>query len=422
MRSARSLFKYLLLVPFASLILLGLSLQLKVGDFSISFTTLSIYIVFFLFFVTYGKQPRRKFLSGILEFEVFFAIVAFYIIIGFLVGNTFSNIKEDGTGFIHLLMIYYCARRLSIDDLKFVWRAIGFVALLALVKILYINFSNVFAEWTNVWQARKDPIPGTRWYRVVLNGGDIYFTFAFLTAVSMLILRSKMSSRAVELLVLLGSGFSVFISLSRSSYVGAAVGVLVVLIMATKISRVSRRKLILGVSFIAVLLISLSTSLSPLINFARVYTDRVEAYDRFGGALMWREYENGLVLDIAASDAYLGGGMGTSYYWPNNANADTGGWNTFTHDVFTWLLLNMGVIGLLAALFFLRKVYALYWRKIAQGTLEHEVNVLLISLISCLTALIVISIAANYLFFPPGAMFIGFMLAVLANTYDLARS
>ena len=115
MRSARSVFKYLLLLPFALLILLGLSLQLHMGDFSISFTTLSIYIIFFLFFVTYGKQPRRKFLSSMLEFKVFFAIVAFYTVIGFLVGNTFSNIKEDATGFIHLLMIYYCARRLSVE-------------------------------------------------------------------------------------------------------------------------------------------------------------------------------------------------------------------------------------------------------------------------------------------------------------------
>jgi hypothetical protein len=413
--------KYVLLSPFLFLILLGLGFQLDLGIVKISATTLAIYFAFGIFVGdSLGKADHFVTRLPLVSAGVLFALVGFFSIIGLIVGNNVGDIKEDSFGFVHFLLVFYCASKLPLDDLVFVWKGIVLLSFLAVFKILWINFGGMEAGWASPWQARKDPLPGLNWFRIVLNGGDIYFTFSFLTTFSLLIFSRESKWMFFESILLLGFLFAVLISLSRSSYLALGVGSIVVLTAGLVTKLVSIKRLILSMIGVCSVGAALWIVLGDVFDFQEIYLARIETYDSSEGSTYWREMETESALAEASKNLYFGNGMGATFLFPVEVSERRDNSSIMTHNVFTWVILKMGVVGLLAFIWLILDVLRNALRGIRSMRDRGGLTVIGIALPASFVSLVIISILANKMFSTEGSTFLGFALAFMSGRDQLA--
>ena len=408
---------FTLVIPFLFLILFGIAFQLDLVVMKISVVTLSLYALLAIYY--FGDKPNapdnsKKFLFSM---NLLFMYVFASAFMGFVVGNSIDDIKQDVIGFVHLWIVYYCAKRLEIKDLEFVWKIIIIISVVAVLKIFYINFSDVSVEWTNAWQARKDPLPGLNWNRIVLNGGDIYLTFSLISVFTLLIFKSKIINPIYAILAFIILTFSVFISLSRSSYLAVGLGFVSSLLVVLFQGKVKVRNIMVAVLGIVLVTMIFVYYESDIIDLGNIYLTRIEAYDSEGGSLMWREIENENVFNEVQKSWLFGNGMGATYkfYVENSDRAN--GTNIFTHDFLTWVLLKMGVLGLILVLLFLGETMYRSLKFLMIPLIANETKVLLSAFISSFIGLIVISILANKMFYTEGSMFMGLYLGFLHKLF-----
>jgi hypothetical protein len=394
-------------------VLVGLAFQLDLGIIKISIVTLSLYLLFIISFLGKKNRVADDSKKSLFSMKLLFFYVFASAVLGLVVGNSIEDIKQDVIGFVHLWLVYYCAKKLEIKDIQFVWKTIIIISIFAVLKILYINFSDVPVEWTNVWQARKDPLPGLNWNRIVLNGGDIYLTFSLISVFTFMIYRSKYFNPVLAIIAFIVLTFSVFISLSRSSYLAVGVGFVVSLLIALFRREVTAKKIIVAILWILIVPVIVAYYASDTIDLGNIYLARIDAYDAEGGSLMWREIENENVFNEVQKSWLFGNGMGATYKFFVDKSERANDTNIFTHNFITWVLLKMGALGLTIVFVFFGQVLYVSHKFMILTSIERENKILLVALTSSFIGLIVISILANKMFYTEGSMFIGLYLAFL---------
>jgi len=403
----------LLSIPFFFLVIVGIAFQLDLGIVKISIVTLSLYVIFAISLLGNNSKvadgPKKFLLS--MNFLYFYVLAS--VILGLVMDNSIGDIKKDVMGFVHLWLVYYCAKKLEIEDIEFVWKTIIVISIFAVLKILYINFSNVPVEWTNMWQARKDPLPGLNWNRIVLNGGDIYLSFSLISVFTYMIYKSKYSNSVFAIIAFLILAFSVFISLSRSSYLAVIVGFVTSLLIAFFRKVVSTKKILVSLSVIVIVLITVIYYASDTIDVGDIYLTRIYAYDAEGGSIMSRETEDEVALKEAQKSWFFGKGMGATYEFFSDKSERANDNIIFTHNFITWILLKMGVLGFILVSIFFGQVLYISQKFMAVSSIEKETRLTLVALTSSFIGLIIVSIYANKMFYTEGSMFLGLYLAFL---------
>jgi len=406
-------------LPFIFLILLGDGFQFDLVFVKIGLTQISIVLVLF-YSLVYLKPSQKTLHLNSPSLYAFIILCGVYSFIGIFYGNTFNDIREDLIGIVYLYMIYFCVVYLSPNEIKLLWKIIVAASIVCVIKIFIVNYANFDITWANDWQARKDPLPGLSWSRIVLRGGDAYLGFAFISIFACLVYnKNKLLQLIIIIAALLFVGFGIFISLSRTSYIGMFLGMLMIVFFHKYLHNTNdkyRILLISGISLVGVIVIILT---NDIMNYQELYLNRISTYDDAYSSMDWRGEENEIVYESVKSSFFLGKGLGASFYIEGSLSDKGDGRSLYTHNIFTWILLKMGLPGLLIFLFIQYEFTNKYYHIMNQGSMLRDDSVLAIILFTCFVNLFIISLTTNKYFLISGAMFLGLFFAYINVAYSM---
>jgi hypothetical protein len=406
-------------LPFIFLILLGDGYQYDLVLVKVGLTQISIVLVL-LYSLVYIKPPQKTLHLNSPSLAAFIILCGVYSFVGIFYGNTFNDIREDLIGIVYLYMIYYCVLYLSPDEIQWLWKIIIVASIVGVIKIFLVNYANYDITWANDWQARKDPLPGLNWSRIVLRGGDAYLGFAFISIFACLVYnKNKLLQLILFIGLLLFVGFGIFISLSRTSYIGMFLGMMMIVYFHKYLHHANdkyRILLISGMSLVGIFVIILT---NDIMNYQELYLNRISTYDESYSSMDWRGEENEIVYESVKSSLFLGRGLGASFFIEGSLSDKGDGRSLYTHNIFTWILLKMGLPGLLIFIFIQYEFTKKYYHIMNQGSMLREDSVLAIILFTCFVNLFVISLTTNKYFLISGAMFLGLFFAYINITYPV---
>lgn len=400
------MYKYLIFIFFFCLIVLGESFKINLGFASVNI----LLIIAILIFICFPFTPMRLPIESVgIKLYVFVGCILLFAIIGINRGNKSDDIIEDIIPFLFLFLFYIFIYNLSLKDINKLWYLLIFFSIIAAAKVILINLFNIDVQWDNNWQAKKDPLPIPGAFRIILKGADIFFSICL---GSLLLCLNKLKEQYKSLIyfVLILLVYAVFISLSRSSYLGIGGGVVIALLVFNKKS-INLKKMFLSI-FIVFSLFLITIPFFNFVDFSlNIFQARVSEYDKGGVATSFREDENEIILNKSTEYAYLGNGLGASFQLPYSGSDKLDGRSLYAHNFNFWLLLKCGIVGLITFfILYLALIKGLWQRFVASGNERHKL--VMLSAFSGLIILFVVSIFANKLSTISGCVFLAYVVAL----------
>lgn len=186
--------------------------------------------------------------------------VAGFAAIGLARGNAVADVAEAVLPFLYCGLTVLALGSASERDFAQLRVLLLLALVVACVKVLVISAFDVNALWDNAWQAARTPIPGSPLARAVLRGADVFLVMGLVAVASALLFgafqrRAFALATAAGLLPLLVVGN--FLSMTRSNYIGAGAGLLVLIVFGMWPRRhvVSRRALVALVTAMCIALV-----------------------------------------------------------------------------------------------------------------------------------------------------------------------
>lgn len=398
---------YLAVALFGIIILLGEAFKLNLGFAKLSFSLLLFGLIILL-----SVNKRFRFYFGFLDKLVYLYGFVFllYTIIGVIAGNALADVFEDLYPILVFVILFTIWTSFEAAVIEKLWKVIIVLSIFAAGKVLLLAVLPYEAVWDNSWQAMKEPIPFTSFARIVLRGGDIFLSFGlvyFILAVQ----RKTASSMLRNLLLICLFALTVFISLSRSSFLG--IGVALVLTFLLFRNYFSTKKLV----FVSLGIVTVLVALLPIFNAialaASIFEARTDAFDANDIAVEFRKDERSLILDKASSVYYSGNGLGSYVYVDQSGSNKKDDRSIYAHDFNTWLVFKTGVLGLLLFYtIFISGSYNLFWcLRQKHHPLNQQYQLFLLSLFASGITVWVISFLANKLSTLSGCVFFAFFTA-----------
>lgn len=402
-----------MILLFGIIILLGESFKIQIFNFNISISFIVIIVLIFMFL---ASNPKFFYSTIDKLFILFFFLFLFFLFLGLVQGNHLNDILEDAYPIFTFIFLYFIFRNFIIEDTYLIWRYILLFSVLACLKVILINFFSFNIDWSNAWQATKEPIPFTNAFRIILRGGDIFLSIALVSYLLFFLFYKRNSPVIFFVLILLF--FSVFISLSRSSYLADIVSIMIVLFLYSFLF--IKKKLIYFaiISFIGILLVL------PFINIINIATNIFEqrnaAFDNNNVAVDFRNEERDLIFEKAKSFYFLGNGFGSFFYLDYSGSEKSDGRSIYSHDFNSWFIFKMGIFTLviLYLILFLSFLNIHKFLKINNiRKVKNEILLFIVSLQSSLLIVLIISIFANKINTISGALFLSFYVSNSLNIY-----
>ncbi|MEA3272404.1 MAG: O-antigen ligase family protein [Patescibacteria group bacterium] len=385
------------------------------------FDDVSIRIVLFVivFGVWLGRfLVRRKsvFLKSSLRnyWLILMVFVLWGIVRGFLNGNEFSNIFLDANAWIFLLLIFpaydVIKNDLQIKNVfQILFAAVLFLSLKTLASLfIFTNFGWEIGSWSFDFY---------RWIRetgvgevTLLDSGfyRVFFQSQIWVLIGLLILlcRDHALPRLYTVIAIVSILFAAILtSLSRSFWLGGAVGLLFIFILIKK-------KLHFLIKIISAGLISflIITLISP--SFLSTISGRVQDSGEVAVSSRWNLLPP--LWENVKSNWFLGSGFGTTVAYktedPKVLEQNPSGW--YTTYAFEWgyldIWLKIGIFGLLAYLVLIGKIFY-------EGFLKIKERNLNIGLLAGLVALCAVSIFSPYLNHPLGIGYVVLLSVIFKN-------
>lgn len=398
---------------FIIIILFGEGFKIKILNLNIN---LSSIILLFAFLIFIASNPKFYFsiLDKLLIFLFFFTI--YFSFFGLIRGNHPNDILEDAYPILIFIFLFFLFRNFNIEDSYFIWEAILIISLIACFKIILINFVSYDVDWSNAWQATKEPIPFTNANRIILRGGDLFFSFSFVTFL-LIFLYFKIINKIyiIPFILLL---FSVFISLSRSSYLAIAIAIIIVLIFY---SRYFIKNRLIKLFFI---LITLFFLLFPFINIfnlaSNIFEQRTSAFDNNNISIEFRNEERDIIFNKSKPFYYFGNGLGSYYYLAYSGSEKSDDRSIYSHDFNAWFIFKMGLLSLII-IYLIMVISFLNFHKILkvnnQEGRDNNIILFIISLQAAFVIFFVVSIFANKVNTSSGSIFFAFYAANSLNVF-----
>lgn len=404
-------------ILFGAIIILGEAFKLD-----LSIVKISLPLLFIIVTVLMALNGRLRFFTTSLDKAVYFyaATFVFFTVVGVIRGNHISDIFEDLYPVVSFISLYIIWRSFNIDQINWLWKKIILFAVVAAIKVILIAVIPFEVLWDNNWQATKEPLPLDLFYRIILRGGDIFLSFAlvyFLIDVQ----RRNTSTLMRNLILIFLLVFAVFISLSRSSYLGIIVALAVTLILFRKYF--SARKLTVFFFSIVAILLLLLPFFNTISLAASIFEARVEAFDANDVAVDFRRDEKSVALSKAATSYYMGNGLGSYFYIDLSGSDKKDDRSIYVHDFNVWFILKTGVLGLgfFYLIFFYSSFNLFRCLRLGQDRVYSNAHLMILSLFASGIVLLVISFLANKINTISGSIFLSFYAAssaILRKTYE----
>ncbi len=404
-------------ILFGAIIIFGEAFKLNLGLVKISLLLLLI-----IFTVLIALNGRLRFFTTPLDKALYFYAATFLVftVVGFIRGNHISDIFEDLYPVVSFISLYIIWRSFNADQINWLWKKIILFAIVAAIKVILIAIFPFEVLWDNNWQATKEPLPLDLFYRIILRGGDIFLSFALVYFI-IDVQRRNTSTLMRNLILIFLLVFAVFISLSRSSYLGIIVALAVTLILFRKYF--SARKLTIFFFSIVTILLLLLPFFNTISLASSIFEARVEAFDANDVAVDFRRDEKSIALSKAATSYYMGNGLGSYFYIDLSGSDKKDDRSIYIHDFNVWFILKTGVLGL--AFFYLIFFYSSFnlfqCLRLGKDKVCANVHLMILSLFASGIVLLAISFLANKINTISGSIFLAFYAAssaILRKTYE----
>ncbi len=394
------------LLLFSVVTILGEAFKISFGALQISLTLIISVILIFLsifFEIKFYSKLNDKLVY------LFILLILFFSAYGFLQGNAVGDVFEDAYPLVMFCIFYCIFRNFNANDISRMWKAFLFLGVVCSIKVLFINILPITTGWDNNWQATKEPIPFSGAFRIILRGGDLFISIAFVALIlKCQYINIKVYKFFISLTLLL---YALFISLSRSSYLADALSIIAILFLYRQYF--SRKRIIL---FILIFFVVLVVAL-PFINIASaaasVFEARTEAFDQGNVATEFRSEEQSIIYSIAKEKYYLGGGLGSFFYLPYSGSEKSDGRSIYSHDFNAWIIFKMGILSLIVFYLLFFTTCINYHKVIKKNSIENRINKyqLPMLLLSSGIVFFIISLWANKVNTFSGSLFFAFFCA-----------
>lgn len=400
---------------FAAIILLGEAFKLNLGVKA----SLPLLLIVVTFLLTVNKNLRfyKTFLDGCVY--AYGAVFVFFTLVGITAGNHIGDVFEDLYPVLVFVFLFAVWRSFSVEQFGRLWKKIILFSVIAAFKVILIALVPADVLWDSPWQAMKEALPLPGFYRIILRGGDAFLSYA-LVYLLIDVHRKGAAFLLRNLLVIVLLLVAVFISLSRSSFLGVGVALFLTFVLFRRYF--SAKKLGIFTASVVVVLLALLPFFNTLSLAASIFEARTDAFDAEDISVDFRKDERSLALKKAAAVYYIGNGLGSYFYLDLSGSEKKDERSIYVHDFNTWLVLKTGVVGLLLFyLIFFRSGYNLFWCLRQKNALNADDGLLLLSLFAAGIVIVVISFLANKLSTISGSVFFAFYAAAsarLKKTYE----
>ncbi|HEV7332024.1 MAG TPA: O-antigen ligase family protein [Flavisolibacter sp.] len=401
---------------FGAIILLGEAFKLNVGFANISLPLLLLGVIFLLVF-----NKRLRIYKTNVDFVVYSygAVFLLFTFFGLLSGHHLGDIFEDLYPTFVFLLLFVVWRSFSVEQLAFVWKAVILFSILAAFKVFLIAVVPFEILWDNNWQAMKEALPLAGFYRIILRGGDVFLSFALVFLLINVQRKDSFSLyRNLLLIVLLIA--AVFISLSRSSFLGIGVALITTFILCHQYF--STKKMAIFSAGVVVILLILLPFFNTISLAASIFEARTDAFDADNISVDFRKDEQAAILKKASTVYYMGNGLGSYVYLDLSGSDKKDERSIYAHDFNTWLVFKTGILGwVLFYIIFFKCSHHLYWCLKQKVPLNNQYQSLLLTLLASGIVVVIISFLANKLSTVSGSVFFAFYAATsvkLKQTYE----
>jgi len=397
--------KYLLAMVFVVVQVVGE--QYNFLSLPIGITQACIMLLLAITIVNIGDRIPKN----IGSIDVSLLLFALYLVIpmtvGLKLGTDWSNIRDDMSPLFFLIISYIISRLIvrSVLSMRTVINGILVGSGLAAVKLIYIIKNNVDVEWSGPWQAARVDSPN--FTRVILLGADLYFVVSTILVFSLWLLNRRNDNWKIALGA--ASAMGVFLSGTRSNWIGLVAGLAVVLLVSKMFTKFHLHRFVLIGAIGFILLITayvLSGSFQAMV--VQVGDNTLNRLD----SITIRLNESEGVLASIGEAGIFGNGMGATYdyYDMFTKNMTT---EPYSHNGFLMLLLKAGPIGLILFLLVVYRVMLIAYRLIRAG---HPCQVEIIGMVGSILAILILSIGVNKIFALSGALFMGWSFATIQSS------
>jgi O-antigen ligase len=311
------------------------------------------------------------------------------------------------------LVLTYVATRLLVrtkPEFDFLLKAMLAGSCLAFGKVVFLMAAPFPLGWEGPWQAIGEMTSG--FPRIILRGADLFFVVGSVVVFARLVWSTRVTTMsAVAGLLSLGGAM---VSGTRSNWVGLAVGVTAVALVAIARSRAGLRRVAAGIAAgVVVLTVTLAWS-----DGARGFAGRLgELVGSRSWTVTFRLLESEGVIEAIRSRGALGSGMGSTFVYSDlgrHGMASTN-WN---HNAYLEWLHKAGVVGLLVFVGLAVRTLRTALRLVRGG---HPWAEGLLGMGGALVAVLVLSLTTNKVFEFSGAMFLGLAFGAIQSAADSER-
>lgn len=337
----------------------------------------------------------------------YLVLFLFYSVVGFIQGYAVRDILEDLYPMLVFGMLYVLWRSWKPETLLYVWQFVVVAGVVAAFKVLLVGLLPVEAGWDSVWQAAKEPLPLGSFNRIILRGGDIFISIS-LVCFLLDVLRKGQSSVWKKMTLIILCLLAVFISLSRSSFLADFVAILSCMMFFY--SWFSRKKMMSLMVALGVVIIAVLPFVNTISLAISIFEARTDAFDNNNISVSFRENENELVRETASDAFYLGNGLGAFFYLPLSGSEKLDGRSIYAHNFNYWLLLKVGLPGLV--LFYSILILSIKnYLNVLRNSLKDEMNFRWMTLFAAGILVWTISILANKFSTLSGSVFLALFVA-----------
>lgn len=293
------------------------------------------------------RSHLRSALSGYLWLTI--PLLTFAIVGAFK--YRFGDVLEDTLPLVAFLIIAVALELLDPKDRLNVCKFVIVFSALAVIKVLAINDFNIAPSWggNGFWQGTKESVDGVN--RIVLKGADVFIG----TSTALLLINGTLKKgfprffRSRETLCIFAAlTISIVFSLTRGTIVAIAAAFLFWILVGIRSGTLRSAG-----RFILVLLVCALITVGPLAPDASAYYQRFMNTFGLGQqtaeddvAFAYRLVESANALDVARQTYFLGAGFGVSFFTPLSGSDKSDSRDLFVHSLPVWLILKVGIIGL----------------------------------------------------------------------------
>lgn len=360
--------------------------------------------------------------SKIQPFTLIYLFILLTIILGVLHANDLEWVYRDLRLLIYLVLLYLWSSVVLKDrkHLQHITIIILIAAAIAGAKALIIEHLGISSLFFNLdWQTYSLEIGQLGITRVLL-GGMSYFAFSVPIAAALFSANSK-RYKVLAIMVLPFILLGLIVSFSRTPWVGAFLGFLVVFFLTIFYSfkKTSFRNILASIvllSFILIIIVgflSLSVGRQTFGEAARyrlqsLFENRLSEDPNVSS----RTEESRALFSSLGLNIFVGKGIGATYqFYVSPETPLESGWS---HNGWAWLILKGGILGLMLVL---TAIY-LATRDIIKFGLSNEDSVLRaisVGYLGAIVTFISMSLAMNTLALLEGAVFLGIYFGIAKN-------